>query len=228
MTEPEALAAALLQLSAHAAKLSAAGPPRGRPRRRDPRPDRGTDHAGQRHEGHPRRPGRDPGRAAGLDERVVALAARLDEIAPGDADGELTVYLPVSVTAVLEARWRGPPGRHRRAPGLGRARLPARLRAPGRRARRLLGAAPALPVRPGLAQRAVVRALPPAPAHHRHARRPGRMADPAADRRRRADGTPRPAGASTPQPATAARPGSGPGHERRLSTAPADSGRPRR
>src|SRR5689334_24779686 len=39
------------------------------------------------------------------------------------------------------------------------------------RAGQLLGAAPAVPVHPGLAQRAVVLALPPAPAHHRDPRR---------------------------------------------------------
>ena len=93
MTEPEGLAAALLQLSAHAEKLSA------------------LDH---REAGHAAEAG---GRIAalttlanamngtltgqaeilaglaGLDEQVAGLAARLDEIAPAD-DGDLAAYQP--------------------------------------------------------------------------------------------------------------------------------------
>ena len=67
---------------------------------------------------------------------------------------------------VLEARRPGPRGGDRQAARLGRAGLPARLRPPGGQPRRLLGPAPAVPVHPGLAVRAVVGALPrarPAP-----------------------------------------------------------------
>jgi len=94
MAEPEGLAAALLQLSAHAEKLSA------------------LDH---REAGHAAETGDRiatlmelangmkgtlDGQAeilaglTGLDAQVAGLAARLDEIAPGD-DGELAAYQPV-------------------------------------------------------------------------------------------------------------------------------------
>src|SRR6266702_6236447 len=94
MAEPEGLAAALLQLSAHAEKLSA------------------LDH---REAGHAAEigdriatlttlangmKGTLDGQAeilaglTGLDEQVAGLAARLDEIAPGD-DGDLAAYQPV-------------------------------------------------------------------------------------------------------------------------------------
>ena len=132
MTEPEGLAAALLQLSAHAEKLAA------------------LDH-------------REAAHATGIRDRIAALAT-LANAMKDTLDGQAEILAGLIVLA-----------------GLGRAGLPARLRAPVRGTRRLLGAAPALPLRPGLAQRAVVRALPPAPAHHRHTRRPGRMADPPAD-----------------------------------------------
>jgi hypothetical protein len=95
MAEPEVLAAALLQLSAHAEKLSA------------------LDHreAGHAAESRDRISALTSMASAmkstlndqaeiltgltGLNEQVAELAARMDEIAPGD-DGELAVYQPLA------------------------------------------------------------------------------------------------------------------------------------
>jgi hypothetical protein len=96
MREPEGLAAALLQLSAHAEKLSALD-------------HREASHAagiGDRIAAlttlaNAMKRTLD-GQAeilaglTGLDVQVAGLAARLDEIVPGDADGELAVYQPAA------------------------------------------------------------------------------------------------------------------------------------
>src|SRR6266568_3123024 len=74
----------------------------------------------------------------------------------------------------------------REAARVGGAGLPARVRPPRLRYGRVLGAAPAVPVHPGLAQRAVVGPVPATGAHRRDARRAGRMAHPAPGRHRRA------------------------------------------
>ena len=78
----------------------------------------------------------------------------------------------------MEADSRRPAGTGRPAAGLGRAGLPARLRAPGRRPRPLLGPARPVPVRAGHRSRAVVGAVPAARPQPRTGVRPGRIPGP--------------------------------------------------
>jgi hypothetical protein len=93
MTEPEGLAAALLQLSAHAEKLSVLD------HRQAAYAAETSDRIATLTTLANAMNGTLTGQAeflaglTGLDEQVAALAARLDEIAPGD-DGEPAVYQP--------------------------------------------------------------------------------------------------------------------------------------
>ena len=144
----------------------------------------------------------------GLDSQVAAIARHLAELAAaGDDDGapDTRRYRPDP-----PPRWWQLTDRTRHRPGpaarLGRPDLPARLRPARRRPPALLGAPPAVPVHPGLAQRTMVRSLPRPGPLRQHPRRPGRMADPPARRSRRPDGSRDhplpPRGRSNPPPAT--------------------------
>ena len=86
--------------------------------------------------------------------------------------------LPRAGTGVVEAGGRRPSGTGRPAAGLGRAGLPARLRAPGRRPRPLLARPRPVPVRAGHRSRAVVGAVPAARPHPGPGLRPGRIPGP--------------------------------------------------
>ena len=85
---------------------------------------------------------------------------------------------PRASTGVVEADRRRPAGTHRPAAGLGRAGLPARLRAPGRHPRPLLARPRPVPVRTRHRVRAVVGAVPAARPQPRPAVRPGRIPGP--------------------------------------------------
>ena len=111
-------------------------------------------------------------RLEALDRQVTDLAAQLTEgRRPSwrlSAGGRATM---------VEAPRRPTPGTGHPAAGLGRAGLPARLRAPGRHPRPLLALPRPLPVRPGHPVRPVVGPVPAAP-HHQAAVRPGRIPGP--------------------------------------------------
>ena len=124
----------------------------------------------------------------GLDAQVAELARQLAGRAAASTGGKDDGYQPVP-----SPRWwklRGPD----RDTATGRLRAwveriyQPRLREDRRGPPAVLGTAPRLPVHPRLAQRTVVRPLPRPATRRPHPRRPGGMADPAAARRRRADG----------------------------------------
>ena len=96
----------------------------------------------------PSSPARPPPSAASLEEHAAALSqlAATSPARPGPRR-----LRPRAGTGVVEAGRRRPPGPGRPAAGLGRAGVPARLRAPGGQPGRVLGQHPPVPVRPGLA-----------------------------------------------------------------------------
>jgi hypothetical protein len=115
----------------------------------------------------------------GLDRQVADLAAKAATDGPADGGGTADGYRPSAAPKF----WKLDGPAHDQAisklRAWGRAGLPARLRPPGRQPGRLLGPAPAVPVRPGLAVGAVVGAVPGPRPHRGDAGRAGRMAHPA-------------------------------------------------
>ena len=175
MTAPDAmsdgLAAALIQISAHAERISsldareaghfeqiAATPARPRQRGHHQSIPAGGDPGQPR---RPRRPGRQARHPSGRPRRTQRGRRRHRSLPAGPT---------TPVVETQRARTRGGAGP---APRLGRADLPARLRPASRHPAALLGTPPGLPVHPRLAQRTVVRALPGFPARRAHPRRPG-------------------------------------------------------
>ena len=114
----------------------------------------------------------------------------------------------------MEAPGRRASRTHRPAARLGGAGVPARLRAPGRHARPVLGSARPVPVRAGHRGQPVVRPLPAARPDPRPAVRPGRIPGPHPAR----PGRPAPGRNQLVHPPPRprpARPGPGAGHDRR-------------
>ena len=122
-------------------------------------------------------------RLEALDRQVTELAARL----AGPAPTARTVATSPARRRLVDAHpRRTQEPADRRAAGLGRAGVPARLRPPGRHPRPLLASPRPVPVRAGHPQPAVVGALPPArPQHRQAAVRPGRIPGPHPARPRR-------------------------------------------
>ena len=90
------------------------------------------------------------GQTAALGHVVEEHAAALARLtAPSQTDPDGDGYRPEPAPAWWKLRGRRPAGTHRPAAGLGRAGLPARLRAPGRRPRPLLARPRPVPVRAG-------------------------------------------------------------------------------
>ena len=123
--------------------------------------------------------------------------------------------LPRASAGVVEADRRGPAGTGRPAAGLGRAGIPARLRAPGRWPGPLLARPRPVPVRARHPGRTVVGAVPAARPQPRTGLRPGRIPGPHPARPGRTSSAPRPTAAATP--ATPHQPPASPGacHDRR-------------
>ena len=143
--------------------------PRSRPSRRPQRTARRAHRPGRQH-----RPGRSGARCRPRPpHRTQPDRPRPRRLPPGPGTG------------LVEADRRRPPRTGHPAAGLGRAGLPARLRAPGRRPRPLLALPRPVPVRPGHPGRAVVGAVPAARPQPRPALRPGRIPGPHPARPRR-------------------------------------------
>ena len=157
------MAAALLQLSEHAERLALIDDPRSRSLPRDQR--RLERARGRSSPGSAGRSGTRPRSSPGW----RAPASRSTGWPPG-SPGSSPMATAMAVPGCISRRrcrgggsWpaRTAPGGAGQGAGLGRAGLPARLRPARRHPRPVLGAAPAVPVRPGRAVGAVVRALPP-------------------------------------------------------------------
>ena len=150
MTSHDPITAIADQLAAHAGQLT----------RLEAREDE--------HSRRGQRPAAEPtDQAAALGRVVGEHAAALTHLAvTSQTDPDPAVTAPGRQgTGVVEAGGRRPFGTGRPAAGLGRAGLPARLRAPGRRPRRLLAFSRPVLVRAGHRSRAVVGAEPAACAH---------------------------------------------------------------
>ena len=149
----------------------------------------------------------------GLDRQVADWPPR-PPATLRDGDGEPAGYQPPAAPKFWKPDGPAREQADRQAAGVGRAGVPARLRAPGGQPRRLLGPAPAVPVHPGLAVRAVVGALP-GPGAAPRARWPGRPnGTPGCCPPRPSSSPARPAAAPTAPPATARPPGQGRSHDR--------------
>ena len=119
------------------------------------------------------------GQAATIGQAVQEHAAALAQLtAPSPADRGRRRLPPRPGTGLVEADRRRAAGTAHPAAGLGRAGLPARLRAPGRRPRPLLARPRPVPVRARHLVRAVVGAVPAARPQPRPALRPGRIPGP--------------------------------------------------
>ena len=142
----------------------------------------------------------------GLDRQVAELAAKVAGHSPRRRRRRPAGLPAVGGTEVLEARRPGPRPGDQQAARVGRAGVPARLRPPVGQPGGLLGAAPAVPVHPGLAVRAVVGPLPRAQRAPR-GRWPGRPnGTPGCWPPRPSSSPARPAAAPTAPAATAPRP----------------------
>ena len=130
--------------------------PRSRPLHRAHRAAHRAHRPDHRHRPHARGRRTALARLEALDRQVTDLAAQLTGPTP------IRRLPPRPGPGMVEARGRRPPGTHRPAAGLGRAGLPARLRAPGRHPRPLLALPRPVPVRPGHPVRPVVGPVPPA------------------------------------------------------------------
>ena len=119
------------------------------------------------------------GQAAALGRVVQEHAAALTRLTATSQTGpDPDGYCPRPAPAWWKLAAADRAGTRRPAAGLGRAGLPARLRAPGRRPRPLLGRPRPVPVRAGHRIRAVVGAVPAARPQPRPGLRPGRIPGP--------------------------------------------------